>query len=285
MRKEPKFPMVVKCGSTSVTIYRSRSKQGYNSFLVRYYRGTEEVRITRASFEEAQEEAKSAARNLANGELDVLTLRSDDRLSYVRSLEALKPTGVGIEAATPQFAEAHALLHGVSLLEAVRFYVQRRPQVTAIKTVGEIAAESVQQKRNMGRCEDYLKAMRLRLKRFSEAFCCNIDSVSPLQVEEFLLHLRVAGRTQNNFCRLIGTLFKFAIKRGYLPQDHPRVTTVELATEIPGDVEIFSCNEMSKLLAVAEPEIIPFLALGAFAGLRQSFTCTSTGPGSSSTPP
>ena len=75
--------MAVKSGSASVTIYRSRSKQGYDSFPVRYYRGTEEVRITRASFSEAHEEAQSAARSLANGELDVLTLRIGDRLSYV----------------------------------------------------------------------------------------------------------------------------------------------------------------------------------------------------------
>jgi hypothetical protein len=67
MSKEPDFPMLVKSGSASVTIYRSQSKQGYDSFLARYYRGTEEVRLTRASFEEAREEAESAASRLANG--------------------------------------------------------------------------------------------------------------------------------------------------------------------------------------------------------------------------
>lgn len=270
MSKKPKFPMVVKCGSASVTIYQNKSKNGYFSFKVRYFRGADEVRVTRANFDQAREEAESAARNLANGELDVLTLRRDDRLAYVRSIEVLKPTGVDLEAAAKQFAEAHALLKGVPLIDAVRFYVQRQPQTCQQRTVAETAAELVQQKRDMGRCEDYLKDMRLRLKRFSDAFHCNVDSVSPLQVEEFLLNLNVAGRTQNNFRRLIGTLLKFAIKRGYLPKDHPGVTTVELATETPGDVEIFSCDEMSKLLAAAEPEIIPFLALGAFAGLRHA---------------
>ena len=86
----------------------------------------------------------------------------------------------------------------------------------------------------MGRCEDYLKDMRLRLKRFSEAFRCNINKISTPQIEEFLIKLKVSGRTQNNFRRLIGTLFRFAIKRGYLAKDHPGVTPVELATEIPG---------------------------------------------------
>ena len=57
--------MAVKCGSASVTIYRNQTKRGYGSFLLRYFRGTEEVRITRTSFHEVHEEAKSAARSLS----------------------------------------------------------------------------------------------------------------------------------------------------------------------------------------------------------------------------
>jgi hypothetical protein len=106
MPKEPKFPMPVQCGCGRATIYKFHSKRGYDSFQVRYFRGTEEVKFTRASFEQALEEAQSAARSIANGELDVLTLRSDDRLAYIRSIETLKPTGVGIERATREFAEA-----------------------------------------------------------------------------------------------------------------------------------------------------------------------------------
>ena len=157
--------MVVKCGSASVTIYQNKSKNGYFSFQVRYFRGADEVRVTRANFDQAREEAESAARNLANGELDVLTLRRDDRLTYVRSIEALKPSGVELEVAAKQFAEAHALLKGVPLMDAVRFYVQRQPQACQQRTVAETTTELVQQKRNMGRCEDYIKDMRLRLKR------------------------------------------------------------------------------------------------------------------------
>jgi exonuclease VII small subunit len=118
--------MKVRCGSSSVTIYRQKTKRGYLAYLVRFYRGTEEVRITRSSFEEAHHEAKAAAENLAQGELDVLTLRSDDRLSYVRALKSLEPTGVSLERAASDYAEAHKLLGAESLIDAVRFYVQHR---------------------------------------------------------------------------------------------------------------------------------------------------------------
>jgi len=106
MSKLKKFPMKVRCGSSSVTIYRQQAKRGYYSYVVRFYRGTEEVRITRSNFEDAHREAQAAARSLAHGELDVLTLRSDDRLSYVRAVQAVESTGVSLEKAAADYAEA-----------------------------------------------------------------------------------------------------------------------------------------------------------------------------------
>jgi len=270
MSKSPKFPMVVKCGSTSVMIYRNTPKKGYPSFLVRYFQGTTEVRVTRAQFEEAYKEAESAARSLANGEMDVLTLRSDDRLSYLRSLANLKPTGVDLETATKEYAEARAILRGASLLEAARIHAQRQHHLVETKTVTEVVAGLVQQKMEKGRDEVYVKDLRLRLNRFAKSFNCPISSITTQQIEAFLLSLKLSGRTQNNFRRIIGTLFRFAIKRGWLPKDHPGVTVVELATEQPNEIQIFTPCEMSKLLMAAQPELIPFIALGGFAGLRHA---------------
>jgi len=262
--------MAVKWGSSSVTIYRNKSKKGYRSFVVRYFLGSQEVRLTRANFEAAYKEAESAARSLANGELDVLTLRSEDRRSYVRSLANLKPTGVDLETATKEYAQARAILRGASLLEAARIHAQRQYDLIETKTVAEVVAGLVQQKMEKGRDEMYVKDLRLRLNRFAESFHCPISSITTQEIEVFLLGLKLSGRTQNNFRRIIGTLFRFAVKRGYLPKDHPGVTAVELASERPGEIEIFSPEEMSKFLLAAKPDIIPFLALGGFAGLRHA---------------
>ena len=57
----------------------------------------------------------------------MLTLKSEARLSYVRAVEALKPTGVPLEMAALQFAEALKVIDGGSLLEAARFYAKQHP--------------------------------------------------------------------------------------------------------------------------------------------------------------
>lgn len=55
---------------------------------------------------------------LSAGEVNVLSLSSHDRLAYVRAMQALKPTGVPLEMAAMQFAQAQSLLEGGSLLAA-----------------------------------------------------------------------------------------------------------------------------------------------------------------------
>ena len=48
---------------------------------------------TFADLAKAELEAETVANRICAGELNVLTLTSDDRTSYVRSLEMLKPSG------------------------------------------------------------------------------------------------------------------------------------------------------------------------------------------------
>jgi integrase len=79
---------------------------------------------------------------------------------------------------------------------------------------------------------------------------------------------------------LVNTLFKFAIKRGYLPKDHDEMSGVETATVDSGEIEVFSPAELQKLFAACltpvkergkwrtREEMIPYLAIAAFCGLR-----------------
>jgi integrase len=69
----------------------------------------------------------------------------------------------------------------------------------------------------------------------------------------------------------IAALFRFAIKRKYLPKDAiEEVEAVQQAKEDNGEPEIFTPAEMRELLAAARSEMIPFLSIGGFAGLRSA---------------
>jgi hypothetical protein len=83
---KPKFPMTVKRGHTVVKIYKTPSNK-CDQFTVVHYLGTE--RKTFSDLGLAITEAETIASNLSQGELNVLELRNEDRLSYVRAIEAL----------------------------------------------------------------------------------------------------------------------------------------------------------------------------------------------------
>jgi integrase len=63
-------------------------------------------------------------------------------------------------------------------------------------------------------------------------------------------------------------LFKYAVKRGYLPKDHDELSGVERADDSGTDIEVFTPAELRKLLDMVRPEMVPYLAIAAFAGLR-----------------
>ena len=277
---KPKFPVAVRRGHTVVKIYRTPSR-GCEAFTVSYYLGEKRQRVTFADLGLAMTEAETVANKLSTGEVNVLTLTSQDRLAYIRAIEALKPTGVPLEMAAMQFAEAQTLLEGVSLLEAARFYVKKNPHRLPKKLVPDIVTEMVEAKATDKMSAVYVKDLKSRLGRFAEKFPGAISFVTSAEIEDFLRGLKgkdndgkekiiLSGKSRNNYRRAIGTLFNFAVTRGYLPKGLVQVEDVALAREENGEIEIFRPDELANLLEAANPALIPFLTVGAFAGLRHA---------------
>src|SRR4029450_8894076 len=65
----------------------------------------------------------------------------------------------------------------------------------------------------------------------------------------------------------IGVAFTYAVKRGYAPTN-PMVGIAKPTAD--GKPEILTVEQTARLLESASPEILPYLAIGAFAGLRAS---------------
>jgi integrase len=277
------WPKVVECGHSIVKIYRTPSN-GCDQFTLVYYLGRKRIRKTFARYELALTEAEVIAGKLSEGELNVLTLRNEDRTAYVRSVEAVKPTGVPLEIAAMHFAEAFRILGGRSVVEAAEYFAKHHPSSFPSKSVREVADELIAAKEADQLSEVYLKDLRGRLSRFAKAFPVKVSLVTKGDIERFLreltaterlagggIHVRPASpKSRNHYRAAIGTLFYFAESRGYLAKGQVDIESVALAKQKEGEIEIFRPEEMSRVLAAAQPALIPFLAIGAFAGLRHA---------------
>jgi integrase len=275
---------------------RALIKYQSDIYTLAYYEGSKRVRQKFSDLAKARQEAQLAAIKIGNGELEALKLKGHDRTDYVRAMQRLrewKPDANLNLAVTDYVAAVKRLPETTSLKEAVDFYIKRHPIGLPPKTVREVVDELIESKTKSGRSDVYVKDLRLRLGQFADSFNVRISTITGKQIEDFLRAPRPArgkegkartlsGRTQNNFRKLIKTLFKLAVKRGYLPKDHDELDAVELADEENGDIEIFTPVELRKLFSACLAPVkergkmrdrevmVPYLAIAAFCGLRSA---------------
>jgi integrase len=159
--------------------------------------------------------------------------------------------------------------HDATLLAAAKFYVANLEVIAQAKSVNEVVAEFIRAKQADGLSPRYLKDLRVRLGGdFSSCFGTRaIYEVTHSELEDWL---RIRGdwspTNRNNYRRVIGTLFGFALARGLILKDPTlKVARAKVTPAKPG---ILSVDEAWGLLAAAGPDMRAPLALLLFAGLR-----------------
>lgn len=280
--KLPKtWPKVVERGHSIVKIYRTPSN-GKEQFTLAYYLGEKRIRRTYADYQKAFTDAETTATKLSQGELNVLDLTGEARLAYVRAVQALKPTGIPLEMAAMHFADAFAVLGNTNLVEAARFYIKHHPKNFPSKTVPEIVNELIEAKEADRLSDVYVKDLKGRLGRFAQVVKGQMSLVTTAEIEKFLREVKVvekvAGeeprfrlaspKSRNHYRAAIGTLFYFAESRGYIAKGLVDIESLAVAKEKATDIEIFRPEELERVLGAAKEDMIPFLTIGAFAGLR-----------------
>ncbi len=216
-------------------------------------------------------EAKEAGKRLNTGEVSVARFSSADWAAFERARELLGPTGVALETAAAEYASAFSKLRGRASLDAVvEFYLKRHPIDMQVKRVAEVVTECLEAKRQDRLSARYVRQFGYDLDQFAKRFKGYIGEISGAVIDAWLRSLEVSPRTRNNLRTSVGTLFSFAKAKRYVEKDHDELDAVGLAKESEGEIGIFRPAELQAMLAVARPELMPFLVLSAFAGIRHA---------------
>ena len=158
---------------------------------------------------------------------------------------------------------------GKTLSDATEFYLKHLEATTRSVPLPIAMEELINNRRSSGTTERYCYDLRMRLRRFCNAFPDRtISEITTAEIDTWLVGLNLAPVTRNIFRRDLRTLFSFALTRRYC-LDNPVVATSK-AKEIDSEVEIFSVAQIARLLETASAEMLPVWAIGAFAGLRQA---------------
>jgi integrase len=250
-----------------VRIYRDRKPNG-TYYRVCYHSGGKRERLNFSDLEKAKLEAEAQAAKLSRGDIDAMHLTGKDCLVYGRALEAVKETGVGLDAAALEYGEARKLLEGVSLVDAAKFYARHHGKGLKRKPVSEGVDEMVAAKRANGVSELYLADLRYRLGTFRGAFNCDVNALVPDDVAQFLASLKLSPRSYNNFLRTLRTFFRYAQRQDWLSKETDLLARVEERRARNAPVEIFTPAQLAELLKHSPAHLQSCIALAAFAGVR-----------------
>jgi integrase len=163
--------------------------------------------------------------------------------------------------------------YGETINDAVKFRVDHLDRVRRHGiTVAQLTNEVIEAKRRDGRSRVYLRDLRYRLARFVQDFKDrSIAGITVDELDDWLRALPYSPQSRTNYRRIIGLLFGYAEGRGIIDRNPiPRTAKPKLIDKAP---EIFKVDELQALLEAATrtaPDVVPMLAIGAFAGLREA---------------
>ena len=156
-----------------------------------------------------------------------------------------------------------------SIVDASIFFV--KTQMTGAKvTVAELLAEHLETMRKQGKRPPTIRDRRLYLADFLETYGDALAAtVTKAQAEDWVFDADTPSK-QASRRRALHALFNYATGRDYVERNP--VSKVEKPRELgPDRITLFTPVEAETVLRAAEiiePRLVPYLAIGIFAGLR-----------------
>jgi integrase len=271
--KTEKFPLTVSEQGVRAKVRKiTQAKKGheYVFYSAEYVLLGKRKQEWFANLADAKKAASDACKKIANGQQQVLQLTSLDRLIYVRAVDSLQHLQIPLDVAASEFAQAFSILGGrASLVEAARDYVARHSVAQVKINVADAVKRLVEQAKADGKSQERQDRIESILGRFAESFNVEIGALTPKQVKDYFTALPFKERTKANHKDMLGFFFRWCVTENFLPKDANLLEGVtDYSKRKYGAVEILTPDEMAKLLAHVSDDLLPFIVLCGFAGLR-----------------
>jgi integrase len=219
------------------------------------------------SIETVKTAALNALKQIAKG---MSNLPSAAEINELRIAQAtLKQMDVSLSSAIDEYRLAKGILPHEPLHKAASAWLQAHPALIPIKLEDA--------------CSQYIKHRfdtvsarlahedELRLNRICNLLNGDLHILAKADLEKFFgLLANLAPKTRNHFRQSLRHFLKWCVRKDYLSPEHRlgEVLVNEKATDAAPS--ILTPTQLSNLLAISQPKMIPFMALGAFTGARRS---------------
>ncbi len=248
-----------------LTAFKSGVK--YTSHEIRDYSSGKLVRHHRSTRAEARAKAKEILECRANGKLEILGWSDELRGDIEKALKALEPVHVRIDRACSLIADAVKLVPEDEILAACRVWRESRPnRKLTQKKVSDVILEFLS-RREEKVSERRFRADECYLGAFETQFSTrHLHEISTLDIKDWADAKGWGAKTKNDALGLVRQLYCDAIERNYVAENPAKIKREALGGS---DVEIFTPDEVRRILLSVEDRLKPFFALIFFSGLRK----------------
>ena len=158
---------------------------------------------------------------------------------------------------------------GRTITDAVDHFLAHLKATEKSITVAEFVPQLLAAKEGDRMSKRYIRDLREKLSRFSQSFGGKmVASITAKEIDAWLRSLPVGPTTRNNFRRVLVTFFSHAISLGYAGKN-PAGGTAK-AKEADAPPGILTVPQAASLLENSSPCLLPYVAIGLFAGLRRA---------------
>jgi integrase len=205
-------------------------------------------------FFETKEEAKSFA-DFKNAE------RKQNGLAHAEFPEKLRNMA--------QDAVERLQPYGKTITDAVDHYVRHLKASEKSCSAKQLVKELLKAKEADGIGRRHLSDLEGRLGYFVEHFNGKlVAEITKSDVDDWLRSLNVGPQTRNHYRANVLQAYNFAVRHGYATSNPVEgAAKAKVVGEPPG---ILTVDQAAHLLEAATPEILPYFAIGLFAGLRRA---------------
>lgn len=241
-------------------------------FVLDYRVRGERKLVWRSTLADAKAEASKAIDAISGGQSEVLQLTSSDAHVYLRAREIAEKIDTPLDHIAREYVDARMLLAGrATILEACREWLKRHDVKVPKKTVAEAAAACLAMAKADGKSRRRIQQLSAVFDAFSRDQNVMVAEITPAIVSQWLAKLELSERTRRNYRDAIGYLGRWCALAGYVAKGTDWLENVQkYSARVVGEIEIYTPEELAKLIEHADDGMLPFLVIQAFAGLRHA---------------
>lgn len=220
---------------------------------------------------DAQRFARLKESELARGAQLARGLTFADSQSYSAALKALGELSqiVPLHEAVRSFTEAAKFVGAANVTNAARFYAEHHREITPAR-LDEAVPRFIQSRETMEVTRGHITQIRRHLSCLLTQFPGrNLEELRAAELESWVGGLPWQASTKNFLRRTLVAFGHWAQKQGHLAKQRPtEFKGLSRRKEPPREIQIFTPEQMRKLLDHAAPSLQLWLVLGGFCGLR-----------------